>query len=151
MKNMSDVVGGLFLFLVSAGAMVGALHLHVGTPTDPQPGFFPFVGGLVVMIFSAIILVQGWLGRTKKKTAFGDLGRPALLLCVLILLVGILDRVGYVIGTFVASGFILRILRVKSWRAILITSLCLSIGTYILFDKLLGVELPVGFLARIGL
>jgi len=106
---------------------------------------------LVVMIFSTIILVQGWLGRTKRKTAFGELGRPALLLGVLVLLVAILDRVGYVIGTFVASGLILRVLGVKSWRVLVLTSLCLSIGTYILFDKLLGVELPVGFLARFGL
>lgn len=151
MKNMSDVIGGLFLFLVSLGAMIGGVRLRVGTPTDPQPGFFPFVGGLVVMIFSAIILIQGWLGRTKRKTAFGELGRPALLLGVLVLLVGILDRVGYVIGTLVASGLILRILGVKSWRVLIITSLSLSIGTYILFDKLLGVELPVGFLARFGL
>ncbi len=151
MKNTGDVIGGFFLFLVSLGAMVGAIRLHVGTPTDPQPGFFPFVGGLVVMVFSVIIVVQGWLGRTKRKTAFGELARPALLLGVLVLLVGILDRVGYVIGTFVASGLILRILGVRSWRVILITSLCLSIGTYILFDKLLGVDLPVGFLARFGL
>lgn len=148
---MSDVIGGLFLFLVGLGAMIGGVQLRVGTPTDPQPGFFPFVGGLVVMFFSAIILIQGWLGRTKRKTVFGDIGRPALLLGVLVLLVAILDRVGYVIGTLLASGLILRILRVRSWRAIVITSLCLSIGTYILFDKLLGVELPVGFLARIGL
>jgi len=46
---------------------------------------------------------------------------------------------------------ILRILDVKSWRVLILTSFCLSIGTYILFDKLLGIELPVGILARFGL
>jgi hypothetical protein len=40
---------------------------------------------------------------------------------------------------------------VKSWRVLIITGLCLSVGTYLLFDKLLGVDLPVGFLARFGL
>jgi hypothetical protein len=45
----------------------------------------------------------------------------------------------------------LRILNVKSWRIIIFTSLCLSIGTYVLFDKLLGIDLPVGVLARLGL
>jgi hypothetical protein len=66
-------------------------------------------------------------------------------------LVVVLDNVGYVIGTFIASGLILRILKVKSWRVLLLTSLCLSIGTYILFDKLLGIDLPVGILVRLGL
>jgi hypothetical protein len=69
----------------------------------------------------------------------------------MIALVAVLDSVGYVIGTFIASGLILRILNVKSWRVLLLTSLCLSIGTYILFDKLLGIELPVGILVRLGL
>jgi hypothetical protein len=83
--------------------------------------------------------------------AFGEVGRPALLLAVMIVLVAVLDRLGYVIGTFIASGLILRILNVKSWRVLILTSFCLSIGTYILFDKLLGIELPVGILARFGL
>jgi len=34
---------------------------------------------------------------------------------------------------------------------LLLTSLCLSVGTYILFDRLLGIELPVGILLRLGL
>jgi hypothetical protein len=82
---------------------------------------------------------------------FGEVGRPALLLVVLIALVAVLDRVGYVIGTFIASGLILRILNAKSWWTLILTSLCLSVGTYILFDKLLGIDLPVGILARLGL
>jgi hypothetical protein len=82
---------------------------------------------------------------------FGEVGRPALLLVVMIALVAVLDSVGYVIGTLIASGLILRILNVKSWRTLISTSLCLSIGTYILFDKLMGIELPVGILVRLGL
>jgi hypothetical protein len=69
----------------------------------------------------------------------------------MIVLVAVLDRVGFLFGTFLASGLILRILNVKSWRVVFVTSLCLSIGTYLLFDRLLGIDLPVGILARWGL
>lgn len=151
MKNTSDVVGSLFLFLLGIGAIIGAIQLHVGSPTEPQPGFFPFVGGVCLVVFSSIIFLKGWLGHSQPKVAFGEAGRPALLLAVMIVLVWILDHLGYVIGTFIASGLILRILNVKSWRVLILTSFCLSIGTYILFDKLLGIELPVGILARFGL
>ncbi len=58
------------------------------------------------------------------------------------------ERLGFVIGTLIASGLILRILSVKSWRVLVITSLGLSIGTYLLFDRLLGIDLPMGMLAR---
>jgi hypothetical protein len=123
----------------------------VGSPTEPQPGFFPFLGGISLIVLSTIILFKGRIGQSQEKVVFGEVRRPALLLVVMIVLVGVLDRLGYVIGTFIASGLILRILNVKSWRVLILTSLCLSIGTYILFDKLLGIELPVGILVRLGL
>ncbi len=151
MKNTGDVVGSFFLFLLGIGAVIGAIRLQVGSPTEPQPGFFPFLGGISLIVLSSIIFLKGQTGQSPKKVVFGDVGRPALLLVVMIGLVAVLDRVGYVIGTFIASGLILRILNVKSWRVLLLTSLCLSIGTYILFDKLLGIELPVGILVRLGL
>jgi len=151
MKSMGDVAGGLLLFLLGIGAIIGAIQLHVGSATEPQPGFFPFLGGISLAVLSSIIFLKGWLGLGRKKAAFGNIGRPALLLVVMMVLVGVSDRLGYVIGTFVASGLILRILNVKSWRVILITVFCLSVGTYLLFDKLLGIELPVGILARFGL
>ena len=151
MKNKSDLLGSLALFLVGVGAIIGAVRLHLGSPTEPQPGFFPFLGGISLIVLSSIIFLKGGIGQSQKKVVFGEVGRPALLLGVMIALVAVLDRVGYVIGTFVASGLILRILNVKSWRTVILTSLCLSIGTYILFDKLLGIELPVGILVRLGL
>ena len=151
MKNRSDTLGSIFLFLLGIGAIIGAIRLNVGSPTEPQPGFFPFIGGLILVVFSTILFLQGRLGRNKEQVVFGEMGRPALLLVVMILLVLSLDRLGYVMGTFIASFLILRILSVKSWRALIITSLCLSIGTYVLFDRLLGVDLPVGLLSRFGL
>jgi hypothetical protein len=151
MRNKGDVVGSLFLFLLGIGAVIGAIRLQVGSPTEPQPGFFPFLGGISLIVLSSIIFLKGWIGQSENKVAFGEVGRPALLLVVMFALVVVLDNVGYVIGTFIASGLILRILKVKSWRVLLLTSLCLSIGTYILFDKLLGIDLPVGILVRLGL
>jgi hypothetical protein len=151
MKNRSDAVGSLFLFLLGLGAIIGAIRLKVGSPTEPQPGFFPFLGGLSLVVFSTVIFIKGWVGQGQEKVAFGEIGRPALLLVVMIALVAVLDRVGYVIGTFIASVLILRILNAKSWRTLLLTSLCLSIGTYVLFDKLLGIDLPMGILVRLGL
>jgi hypothetical protein len=151
MKNTGDAVGSIFLFLLGIGAVFGAIRLKVGSPTEPQPGFFPFLGGLSLIVLSSVIFFKGWAGKSPTKVVFGEVGRPALLLVVLIALVAVLDRVGYVIGTFIASGLILRILNAKSWWTLILTSLCLSVGTYILFDKLLGIDLPVGILARLGL
>lgn len=151
MKNRSDVLGSVVLFSVGIGAIIGGIRLQVGSPTEPQPGFFPFLAGISLIVFSSIIFVEGWLGRSQGKVAFGEVRRPVLLLAVMIVLVAVLDRLGFLFGTFLASGLILRILNVKSWRVVFLTSLCLSIATYLLFDRLLGIGLPMGILSRLGL
>jgi hypothetical protein len=151
MKNRWEALGSAALSLVGVGAVIGAIRLQLGSPTEPQPGFFPFLAGISLIIFSGVIFLQGRGTPGLEKRAAGEFWRPAMLVAVMIALVGILDLVGYVIGTFFASGLILRIFRVKSWQALLLTSLCLSLGTYALFDKLLGIDLPVGVLARLGL
>jgi hypothetical protein len=151
MKSKSDIIGSIFLFLLGIGAMIGAVQLKIGTPTEPQPGFFPFVAGIILLIFSTLIFFQAWFGASQHKVAFGEIGRPALLLGVMILLVLVMDSLGYVLGTLIASFLILRILGAKSWGVLILTSLCLSIGTYVLFDRLLGVDLPVGILSHLGL
>ena len=80
------MLGGLLLFLVGTGAIIGAIQLKVGLPTEPQPGFFPFVGGIVLVILSAIIFVQGWLKSDGERVVFGKVGRPALILAVMVAL-----------------------------------------------------------------
>ena len=151
MKNRSDILASLVLFSMGIGAIIGGIRLQVGSPTEPQPGFFPFLAGISLVVFSSVIFLQGWLGRSQRKVAFGEVRRPVLLLAVMIVLVAVLDRLGFLFGTFLASGLILRILNVKSWRVVFLTSVCLSIGTYLLFGRLLGIDLPVGILARLGL
>lgn len=151
MKNTGDVIGGLALCALSIAAGIGSVSLRIGSPTEPQSGFFPFAGSILLFVFSVVIILQGLLGPQKEREAAGEAGRPTALVLVMTVLVAALNPLGYVVSTFIASGFILRIMGVKSWRVLIITGLCLSVGTYLLFDKLLGVDLPVGFLARFGL
>ena len=151
MKNRSSVLGGILFFLIGMTAVIGAIRLNLGSPTEPQPGFFPFVGGAILAILSLILIFQGLMRTDGEPVAIGEIRRLAYFLAVMIAFVAFLDWAGYVICTFIASCLILRILGVKSWGVLILTSLFLSAGTYMLFDKLLNVELPVGFLLRFGL
>jgi len=151
MKNSADIVAGLVLIIVGMGAIVGAIGLRVGTPTEPQPGFFPFLSGVSILVLSSIILVQGWLGRTQSSISFGEIRRPAMLITVLIAFVGLLEPLGYLITSPLIVVLALRIMGIKSWKVLLTTSLGLAIGTFVLFDRLLGITLPVGILSRLGL
>jgi uncharacterized membrane protein YhhN len=151
MKNSADIVAGIVLILVGIGAIVGAIGLRLGTPTEPQPGFFPFLSGVSIFILSSILLVQGWLGRTESRISFREIQRPAMLIAVLIAFVGLLEPLGYIVVSPIIVVLALRIMGIRSWRVVLTTSVALSMGTFILFDRLLGITLPVGILSHLGL
>ena len=58
MLKPGDAIGGLVLLGVSAWAIIGGLKLHPGKVSEPQPGFFPFWGGVVLALLSGILLLK---------------------------------------------------------------------------------------------
>jgi putative tricarboxylic transport membrane protein len=150
MRNRGDIIGGVLLILLGIGVLVEAFRLGVGTLLTPQPGFFPFLGGFLLIALSIVLLVQGLLGRGKKAQAFGEMRRPAILVAIMGVYVGVLDPLGYVLATIVIAAVILRVLGVTSWKALSLASLALSVGTYFLFARILGIELPSGVLPFLG-
>ncbi len=148
--NWGDMIGSLLLVLTGIGVIVGSIRLRIGTPTNPEPGFFPFLGGVILIALSCILMVQGWLGGGKEGKAFGEMRRPGILVVGMGVYVVILDSLGYVLATILIAAVILRVLGVKSWRVLGMVSIALAVGTYLLFARLLGIELPAGVLALFG-
>jgi putative tricarboxylic transport membrane protein len=151
MKNLSDILASLVLILIASGAIIGAIGLRIGTPTEPQPGFFPFLSGAVILVLSLVILFRGFAGRTGSRQGFGEIRRPAMLVGVLIVFVVLLESLGFILASLIAIVLVLRIMGLRSWRVLLISAFAFSIGTFLLFDRLLGIPLPAGVLAPLGL
>ena len=125
--------------------MIGAIKLTIGVPTEPQPGFFPFIDGIILIVLSALFLFQAWRGRAGESPAFGKLRGPAIVVLTLILYVATLETLGYVITTAVLSAVVLYVLETKP-RVLVLVSLGLAVVSYLLFSRLLGVTLPPGLL-----
>jgi hypothetical protein len=146
MRSLGDIIGGGFFLALGIWAMIGAYRLHVGTIAEPQPGFFPFLGGVTLAALSGILLSQALLGRGKGTGAFGAVWRPIAMILGLVFYVAILDSVGYIIATIVLSLILLRALGTKTWWVFVVAALCITFGSYILFDRALGVTLPRGLI-----
>jgi putative tricarboxylic transport membrane protein len=145
--DTGDTVASVFGILLGGAVIIGAIRLHLGTPREPQPGFFPFVAALILVVLCGILLVQALCGRRQGMEAFGELWRPVILIAGLFVYAVVLDVVGYVVATILLSVVVLRVLDTKSWWKLIIIGLVLSLGTYFLFDRLLDVSLPAGILA----
>ncbi len=148
MRKPGEIAVGICFLGIGIGFTIGAIRLQIGKPTEPQPGFFPFLGGVILIVLSAIFLFQAQLGRTGETQAFGKLRSPSIVVLGLILYVAGLEPLGYIVATALLSAAVLRVLETK-FRVLFPVSLLLAIGSYILFDRLLGVTLPGGLLAKL--
>jgi putative tricarboxylic transport membrane protein len=148
-RNLGDIIGSLLFMSVGIGVTIGAIGLHVGKATEPQPGFFPFLGGIALSVLSGILLLQAWRGRSAGTQVFGKLWGPCILFMVLIFYVATLETLGYLICTAILSAVILRVMETKSLRVLIMTSILVAVGSYILFNRLLDVPLPLGILVKL--
>jgi putative tricarboxylic transport membrane protein len=148
MQKNGDMWAGLFFLFLGVAVIVGSLRMPLGTPLDPQPGFFPLLAGVFLSGLSIVHLALAFHKRkgSSKIQAFGTVWRPASMIAGLLIYSFILDPVGYVIATIFLSVIILRILESKSWWKLVTISIGASIGTYVLFDRIMGVTLPLGIL-----
>ncbi len=150
MRMRTDIIQSVLFILVGIGVVVESVRLKLGTPLAPQPGFFPFLGGLLLIGLSLIFLTQEWLrhGRTAPppQEGFGEWRRPLILVAGIGAYTAVLEWLGYIVPTVLLTAAILRILGVTSRKKLALASLGLSIGTYYLFARLLGIELPAGIL-----
>ena len=145
MRKQGEIIAGLCFLAIGIGFTVGAVSLKIGVPTEPLPGFFPFWDGVILIALSAIFLFQAWGGRAGESHAFGRLGGPAVVVLALVLYVAAMETVGYVITTTLLSAAVLKVLETKP-RALVLMSLILAAASYLIFDRLLGVTLPLGLL-----
>ena len=146
MRKPLEIVVGLCFAFVGILFVIGAVKLKIGVPTEPRPGFFPFIDGIILIALSTLFLIRAWGGRAGESYTFGKMGGPILVVLTLILYVATLESLGYVITTTILSAVVLKVMETKP-RILVLVSLILAVVSYLLFDRLLGVTLPRGLLA----
>jgi uncharacterized membrane protein YidH (DUF202 family) len=150
MRNRTDIIGSVLLIFIGIGVVIESIRLQLGTPLMPLPGFFPFLGGSLLIGLSIILLVQGWLRHNKStrqpRKVAGGLRKPVILIVSLSVYTAVLSSLGYILPTIILVTVILRVLGVTSWKVLVLASLGMSVGAYLLFCRVLGIDLPAGVL-----
>jgi hypothetical protein len=145
-RKIDDVLAGIICILIGIAVAAWSVKLDLGTPTEPQPGFFPFIAGASLIVLSLLLFVYAWFGRSTGSEPLGTLWRPSILVIGLLIYSLILDYAGYVIATTMLSAVVLFVMDVKKWWKVLAISLVVSLASYTLFDRFLGITLPPGIL-----
>lgn len=131
-----------------AAIIMGAAEFSTGWgERGPEPGYFPFWIGCVIVVASAATLVQTLLDRTSGQEPAITTGQARRALAFLVPMLGFL-LVTQVLGIYVASIAYLFAVMVFQGGYSAALSATVSIGTavslYLLFDKWLKVPLAKG-------
>ena len=147
MVRTGDLTAGLVLLVLAVGVCIRAIGLQIGSPTNPQPGFFPLLAGVTLAGLAGVLALRAAMGQGHQEGGLGRLWRPAALVGALVVYTALLERVGYPAATTGLAAVVLLILETRNWLVVAAASILLAAGSYLLFKVWLGVELPAGILA----
>lgn len=156
-KRQGEIASSLVLILIGSLYLIHGSHYPWERLANPGPGFFPAVIGAIFVAGSAVLCLSWFFHRGKQP---GDTSaevhsqsgagyrRLWVLLAFLIAYLLTLDRVGYLINSFLLMLFSARLLGMKGVGQTLLLAAGMTLGTYLVFSVWLQMPLPKGILGR---
>lgn len=141
-----SVVFILFSFLLCAESY----RLQIGTYRTPGAGFLPFGVGLLIGILALILMIRPADRKGGVKAPAPSPGKRwqdiLRVLAFLFLYALLLEKIGFVLATFLFMVALLKWVESKSWPAALVTGSAVAGATYLVFEIWLQTQLPRGVL-----
>ncbi|OGP62010.1 MAG: hypothetical protein A2170_11360 [Deltaproteobacteria bacterium RBG_13_53_10] len=140
-------ISSLFLMGFSVIIFFSSLQLGIGNPKSPGPGFAPLLASVLVFSLSLLVLIQGMRVSEEKKRRPKDrnyLLKPTFLVLAVLGYSFLLNVLGYLVTAFLLMFAMFSIGEPKKLSRNLIIAAIVIIMSFILFRKLLGVQLPKG-------
>ncbi len=146
--NKSELISAGLLIALGATIVVQASGWVYLTPDGPGPGFFPIWTGSAIIVLSVVVAFRHVLDvirrQSVEKANWKDNGRVLLCWTGLAVAAALLKPAGFVASFTLLGMFMVLVIYRKS----LIAALCVGAGSaagfWVLFVKILQVQLPVG-------
>jgi putative tricarboxylic transport membrane protein len=136
----------LFWAALSILACFGAIRLGVGSATDPGSGFIFFWSGLILVVLSLLALAESLRDGEEANPGMGALNwrKIVLVLLALLLYAFFLERLGFVVTTFLLLSFLLALIEGAHWGRSLGIASAAAAGSFAIFELWLKIRLPHG-------
>lgn len=146
----SDKISSLWGILLGLYTSKESVGLDLGSIRHPGSGFFPFIGGTLLVCFSAMLFFQSILPKSrmdKKMPREKENWRLVVYpLLGLVAYVSVFESLGFILSTFLLVFFLLVLFERKKYWVEILTAATVSLSSYIIFSILLRSDLPKGIL-----
>lgn len=144
-KSQRDFVSGLMFLVVGVAFAIGATEYAYGTSARPGPGYFPLLLGVLLALLGAIVTFTSLTIEREGGDPIGHIAlRPMSIIVGSVVIFGFaLPRLGMavtlpllvIISSLASDEF--------SWRGTLINALVLTVVSWAVFIKGLGLIIPL--------
>lgn len=138
---IANVASAIVVIIIGVAGTIGSLGMGLGSPAKPEPGLWPFmisvlliVLGVALTLFGRNILDAEKFSRSSLQVAAGLVS-----LIVFTLLIG---RIGFEIPALLLNVVWLRFLGRETWRMTALLSVAITVAFYLLFVSALNVPIP---------
>lgn len=122
--------------------------LPLGSWHNPGPGFWPLAGGMILGLLAIADFLQSLLQKfPESKESWYPKERGKGLLLIFLVLFGYsfgMEILGFLTSTFLLMIILVRAVEPKKWIGLIGFGMLVSFLTFIVFDRFLGCQLPVG-------
>lgn len=145
-KSQRDFWSGLLFVVVGVAFAIGAvMNYSFGSSARPGPGYFPFGLGIVLAILGGLITFKALTIEVEGGGLIGAVAwRPLSIIVLSLVLFGLcLPRLGLVISLPLLVIFASTAGDEFAWKDVILNSVVLTVGSYLIFIKGLSLVLPV--------
>ena len=147
-RTKTIAAGAGALFWVTAGllACFEAIQLGLGSVTEPGAGFIFFWSGLILAVLSLIVFADSLRTPAETPREMRELNwtKITLVLLSLLLYAFFLERLGFVLTTFILVSFLLACVEGTNWFRSLGIACAAALASYAMFELWLKIRLPKG-------
>lgn len=146
-----ESIFSVLLTVLGAAVMTGAVELGLGGLDQPGAGFFPFLAGAIILVSAITITTMAGRPKSEASALIVDKNGVVMLAVLIATLAGwilLMPWLGYIVVTFVAVFVMVKVLGASGYRSALILAAATSFAIYVLFDRLLYLDLPRGWFGQ---
>ena len=143
----AELWAGLFWLGVSVFVVYASFDLGIGTAAAPGSGFLPFWAGLLMCVFSGVVL---WGVATEGAPSFSDLwagvrwGKVVFMIASLVVYAFLFERLGFIAATVPLLLVLLRGVDPVRWRTAVPIALLSTLAVWWVLKRVLLIQLPSG-------
>jgi putative tricarboxylic transport membrane protein len=150
LMRLADIIAALVWLAVAIGLVASGLDLRLGRLNDPGSGFMIFWIGVVMvtLCLAALVIALRQPASAAMRSLWDGLRwqHVPYVTALLLLYAWLLPWLGFPLVTALLLIVLFKTIEPQSWTATLVGALVTTAITYLVFDRWLGTQLPVGTL-----